>query len=265
MNGRLPTSLLAAAATIALGSTALGQSFNIDFGDDLGTPDASYGAAGAPGVWNTVVEPGVPHPLVGLDGRSLQATVTTQNEAGGVDDEATGGSDEQLFDDGLFGLGDVVSFVTFENLAPGRYAITAYAWTPITPAAVTTVMVDDNVDNWGLVGGAWPGALEEGITHATITGETVDGTLVVQFLGSIIATEGFLNGIQLVRVDPVGFDPADLDKDGFVGFADLLILLSNWTTPGHGCNGDLECIGDLDGDTFIDFADVLLLIGAWTP
>ncbi|MHC5114906.1 MAG: hypothetical protein ACYTGP_10825, partial [Planctomycetota bacterium] len=229
-----------------------------------------YGAAGQVGVWNTITTPTpwVPttHPLVGLDGRELQATVTIMNnDDGGLNDSGTSGADEQLFDDGLWGLGDVVSFVTFDGLAPGTYEVIVYALTPTIPTDITTIMIDEDFNSWESAGGAWPGEPEEGVTHAVVTGETTeDGTLVVQYFGGIIATMGFVNGIQLVRVEPANFDPADLDQDGAVGFSDLLILFSQWSTPGHGCNGILQCIGDLNGDQVIDFADLLILIGAWS-
>ncbi|MHC5113845.1 MAG: hypothetical protein ACYTGP_05395, partial [Planctomycetota bacterium] len=113
MNGRQLVPVLAVAASAAIVTSAHAQSINIDFGSDFGTPDPTYGAAGQVGVWNTITTPTpwVPttHPLVGLDGRELQATVTIMNnDDGGLNDSGTSGADEQLFDDGLWGLGDVV-------------------------------------------------------------------------------------------------------------------------------------------------------------
>ena len=52
--------------------------------------------------------------------------------------------------------------------------------------------------------------------------------------------------------------PRDLDRDGTVGFMDLLTLLANWGP----CNA---CPEDLDGSGTLDFADVLLVLSAWGP
>jgi len=49
----------------------------------------------------------------------------------------------------------------------------------------------------------------------------------------------------------------DLNGDGIVDFADLLILLSDWG-PCPGCDADLN------RDGVVDFADLLILLGEWT-
>ena len=50
--------------------------------------------------------------------------------------------------------------------------------------------------------------------------------------------------------------PSDLDSDGFVGFGDLLLVLSAW--------GDcLACPEDLDGDGVVGFADLLTVLSEW--
>jgi hypothetical protein len=52
----------------------------------------------------------------------------------------------------------------------------------------------------------------------------------------------------------VGAPLGDINGDGFVDFADLLILLAGWGEPGP---------GDLNGNGFVDFGDLLMLLGAW--
>lgn len=52
--------------------------------------------------------------------------------------------------------------------------------------------------------------------------------------------------------------PADLNCDGSVGFADLLIMLGAWG-PAAGNTADL------DGNGFVAFADLLVLLGTWGP
>lgn len=55
--------------------------------------------------------------------------------------------------------------------------------------------------------------------------------------------------------------PADLDGDGIVGFADLVLLLGAWgdCPPPKG-----GCPADLDGDGAVGFGDLLILLGTWT-
>lgn len=53
---------------------------------------------------------------------------------------------------------------------------------------------------------------------------------------------------------------ADIDGDGLVNGADLLILLAYW---GH-CASGSECFGDLDGNNLVDGADLLVLLSEWT-
>lgn len=54
--------------------------------------------------------------------------------------------------------------------------------------------------------------------------------------------------------------PGDLDGDRIVGFADLLILLSNWG-PCRTCD---VCLSDIDGDCSVGFSDLLLLLSHWS-
>ena len=51
---------------------------------------------------------------------------------------------------------------------------------------------------------------------------------------------------------------ADLDGDGEVKVADLLILIGDWGP----CS---ECDSDLDNDGEVKIADLLILIGEWGP
>jgi dienelactone hydrolase len=56
-----------------------------------------------------------------------------------------------------------------------------------------------------------------------------------------------------------GAAPADLNNDGVVDGADLLILLSAW---GDCANPD-DCPADLDGNGIVDGADLLILLSNW--
>ncbi len=54
---------------------------------------------------------------------------------------------------------------------------------------------------------------------------------------------------------------ADLDGDGTVSTADLLILLSAWGPCDKPCLP--ACAGDLDGDCIVSTADLLTLLSQW--
>lgn len=70
------------------------------------------------------------------------------------------------------------------------------------------------------------------------------------------AAEAALDAFRVVRADClVGF-PGDLDLDGDVDFADLIVLLGAWGE----CSG---CPEDLSGNGAVDFADIIILLGAW--
>lgn len=52
--------------------------------------------------------------------------------------------------------------------------------------------------------------------------------------------------------------PEDLNGDGVVSFADLLIVLGSWGPCDPG-----PCAGDTNGDGVVDFQDILRVLGAW--
>ena len=59
-------------------------------------------------------------------------------------------------------------------------------------------------------------------------------------------------------IQVMGTCTGDLDGNGIVDFADLLILLSAW-----GNCPNSTCMADLDGSGVVDFGDLLMLLNAW--
>ncbi len=72
------------------------------------------------------------------------------------------------------------------------------------------------------------------------------------FFGVVPATivEGTLVAIDI---------PGDLDGDGIVGTADLVLLLGAWGR----CDDCEDCNADLDQDCFVGPGDLILLLGNW--
>jgi len=242
---------------LAVPAVALGQSANIDYGDGFGTPDQTYAAAGLPGVWNNLLGlPDVPEPLVGLDGQPIAAMVTQDYSLGVfcIDDPETIGNDQTLMDDFLGGRADIVVTLLFEDLENGPYEVITYAWGPASPEQYTSVCLDDDWAHGQVVGGPWPGQLEQGVTHAVHAAEVTDGTLRIQFVGAFWWSDCCVNGVQLAYLAP---PPGDLNGDGCVDQVDLGILWADW-----GCTGG-ECPGDCDHDGDTDHADLGILLAHW--
>ena len=198
-------SILALICSVSLMPSAVAQSVNIDYGDGAGTPAADYAGAGSPGVWNALAGlTGTPEALVGLDGTPISATVTLTSGAGGpantFDDLGTSGNDEQLLDDYTSGGTDATGSILFSGLDNGSYDVIVYAWTPGSPDVFTVVWDDCAAIISFLIGGSWPGSLEDGITHARFVKTVVDGTMQVCTAGGF-SWEGAINGIQLLALD----------------------------------------------------------------
>ena len=112
---------------------------------------------------------------------------------------------------------------------------------------LTDCTFTDNSAAYG--GGMWN---HYGYSNPTLTDTVVCGNSPDQIWGDWID-----NGGNTVA-DECPIDCPDLDGDGEVKVADLLILLAAWGP----CDG---CAADIDGDGEVKVADLLLLIGAWGP
>jgi hypothetical protein len=90
-----------------------------------------------------------------------------------------------------------------------------------------------------------PTGLTPGVYTANATiqvsDENVPGAAATQIVASLSATIG-------------GGNPADLNGDGFVGGADLGIMLAGWGGPGP---------ADLDHNGIVGGSDVGILLGNW--
>jgi hypothetical protein len=67
------------------------------------------------------------------------------------------------------------------------------------------------------------------------------------------------SGVYIAYADLDKGIPGDLNDDGVVDGADLLILLSQWGK----CDDPNDCPADLNNDGTVDGADLLILLSNW--
>ena len=91
------------------------------------------------------------------------------------------------------------------------------------------------------------------------------------FFGRSVATSGTIALIGAPRWSEVpgrsyvfnlSPTPGDLDCDGTVGVADLLLLLAAWG-PCADCDTPLECLADLNDDCTVGVSDLVILLVNW--
>ncbi len=245
-----------AAALFACSAASVGQSLNIDFGNQAGVPQQSYAAAGLPGVWNAVTAFPADG-LVDLSGMPIPVTVSLMSgcafDPASQDDPATNQDDERLLDDGTR-VGDTDTCLwKFENLASGTYKLIVYAWSPGQPDATTTIYFNAFDTSCGSsdvsVGGAFPGQLEQGVTHARDVVSVLGGREWFCSLATS-SSDAMINGLQLVRVLP-----GDANRDGQRNLIDFLSFRNCRTGPDAGPYADGCESFDFDFDDDVDFHD----------
>ena len=253
---RLTTFLLLCAAA----SPASAQSLNIDIGSNslYPLPAPSYGGgANKPGVWNAVPGNASGQALLSLSGSPTAATIST---TGSIDFDynnlATSGNDQNLLDD----LQDIVNGCswTISGLAGGQYQVYTYAWAPDGAAFKTSV----SVAGGGLpqvVGGAWTGSHQAGVTYALHTVNVAPGGSITISL-AIAETYGSCNGFQLVTND-VPSGGAFCFGDGSGAACPCL----NSGAAGRGCANSVDANGGLLVRSGTTSPDTLVLAASGMP
>jgi hypothetical protein len=154
------------------------QNFNIDVGPSGAGPASSYAAAGIGGHWNRVdgahVAPfttgPTPQDVMLVDVNGVQTTVG-MHQYGGMDmasanDPSVSGDNANLLNDYLATHSAVLeSCVYLNGLQDGLYEVLTYAWMPNQPSIMQLVRFDFHPGS-ELVGGAWPGQHQEGVTYS---------------------------------------------------------------------------------------------------
>jgi hypothetical protein len=211
--------LLAVVAGMAP-AAAVAQSLNLDFGSSGSGPPATYGAAGRPGVWNSIpAAHGTTTPgLLDLSGAPTGVSVT---QIGGlalldVSDPSVTGDDALLLDDFLVTYdGGLESCIFLNGLLPGTYEVLIYARMP-DPAVESYTSVDQEAGTPHLsVGGAWAGQHAELISFSRHTAVVPAGGDLDLHSGIVPGADpalgAALNGLQVRRLDLFadGFESGD--------------------------------------------------------
>lgn len=264
-------------------ASANAQSFNVEVGSADTVPGASYAAAGLKGKWNAIQATHVtpfmtaPHPqaepLFDLNGTPTNVVV---HQFGGMDldaktDDLTDGDDAALMNDYRATHSTALETCLYiNNLIPGDYEVTTYAWMPVDNSMVSKVRFDFS-PYIPLVGGsAWPGEHVEGVTFArhiiTVSpgpGMTFIGMHVGVPSGGNTVIGAPLNGFQL-RLLPEDA-PADMNCDGEVDGRDIDGFVMAMTSEAAYRNENPTCNiyhGDMNNNGSVGIEDLNAFVAA---
>ena len=139
------------------------------------------------------------------------------------------------------------------------YAVTDVQWTvfdgevTITGAGVYTrfseVVVQQRLELDLVVGDADVQHFDSGLVAAASPFPLIDVTICVNQMLCF-------DTVITVVAGPLS---ADVNQDGVIDFADLLLVLSSW-----GPCADVACPADVTGDGLVDFSDLLLVVTDWS-
>lgn len=221
-------------ALLACATAASAQSFNIEFGSGADIPRADYAAMGRQGLWNSygVLPSGQRRPLIALDGGATNARVYN---IGGTailshDNPDTSADDQALLDEMLTSMNNPVdACIFFEGLQSGRYEVLIYAMTPNTPSLMSLTRVDNATSGPSMVGGAFPGFHQRGVTFARHYVNVTNGTIGTH---SGLWNGNFQSGINAIQLHKLPACPRDIDNgqgfgepDGAITIDDLVFFL----------------------------------------
>ncbi|MEM9379593.1 MAG: hypothetical protein AAGB93_06540 [Planctomycetota bacterium] len=221
-------------SALALSSTAVAQSINIDFGEEFSnflTPGPTYGAAAnTPGTWNAIDPTAqaaatfTSGPLLDLDGTQTAVTIDFVSTSGNnyfefeFNEPSTFGEDEALMDDIMWTLGSHT--MTIHGLADGTYTLYTYAMAPDEATGRTTVNVVGSADPAATVGGSFSGGFVRNVTHAQHV-VTVSGGNSIVVEVDFLSWSDSLNGLQIVGAGDIGSSYCSVVPNSTGAAADL--------------------------------------------
>jgi hypothetical protein len=267
------------AIVASIAGFAPGQSINIDFGNEAGSPPGEYAAAGLAGVWNVVDSPWKfppppvigPLPLVDLAGRPTGATISMTDSLGTIafDPLPTPGpndeNDQRLLNDGLIGHSPGISqVISIDGLQNGRYRLLTYTWVWSPADAFGMVVFVTGSKAVQVVSGHWQGGLQLPVTHMSHTLQVTDGHIQMEVVGAgpgaSFNGNNVIQGVQVWRIDPPARCVADIAPEGGNGAVDvddLILVILSW--------GQTDVPADINGSGVVDVDDLIAVILNWGP
>jgi hypothetical protein len=194
-----------------LGLPSRAQSINVDFGpasSPAGSPPSTYGAAAqSPGTWNPVGVRSATN-LLTLSGAPTAVSLSTATlpqycffQYSNI--PSNQGADEPLLDD-YYDPTDCFGDWTFDGLASGEYEVDTIIVTPAFQVQSIDVTVEGSPDGVQSVAGIWSGAYTQGQNYTRHHKTVADGRIHITFAAQKLHDCVVLNGIQLVKEDPIG-------------------------------------------------------------
>jgi hypothetical protein len=255
---------------LGAGTFASAQEFNLDVGGAGNiVPAPAFAAAGQPGLWDTIgLTGGVAETLVDVNGVVTSVTLTlsvtstlitsTTNLAGATADDIALMTD--ILDPGQAGAS-----WTLAGLAPGEYDLYTYAMAPDSGLYLTDVTVVGSVDPTQSVGGTWPNAYVQGVTHARHRITATGAPITIQFVETVTPPGSFtsIGGLQIVRVDSSG--AAYCTGDGLDPNVTTPCPCANVGTAGNGCANSTNPAGANLTATGSTNPDTIVLAGSGMP
>jgi len=136
-----------------------------------------------------------------------------------------------------------------------RHGYTTFVIAWIVTFCVSLALADYDL-SWHTIDGGGGTSSGDAFTLSGTIGQPDAGSMSG---GDFTLVGGFWAGGAIVDDEPDCSIPADLNCDGVVDGADLLILLSAWGA----CADPGDCPADLNGDGVVDGADLLMLLSSW--
>ncbi len=258
---------------LALAAPLRAQSFDVDLGDALGNvvPSNAFGGViGQAGAWQSVpVLAGVATPLADVDGNATAVTATCSGgsvAAANLNLVNATSDDLALLDDAL-DPGAGTATVTIAGLAAGDYLVVTYAIGPDYAIFQTDVSVAGSSDPTQVVGGAFFGDYELGVTHARHRVTIASGGALVVSIAKHVPgppiNYASCNGLQIVQLSSAG--GAFCFGDGLDPTLTTTCPCANFGAAGSGCAHSASAAGAVLAGSGSAAADSVVLSASGMP